>query len=294
MSLSKEQQVWNAAQAGDLSVVKKLATDSTLNINWQGAGGFTALNYACSEGRLSVVQFLLTLSMIDVNKPSNFGFTPFLVACFNGSKEMVSLFLADKRTDVNKPVNVQCTPLWFASSDGHLTIVQLMLVSGRDIDIQIKSEAGSEPWNSKTAAEVARWVSTLQRLDEESEDEFNLKIQNCPLIADLIDSFEADPATTRQQLRELPHLRDPFIGEVFALVVFLCDGLLATTKPSAAGASEVARFFQIAIQLPMELQMVLCNRMFGSGKDYVLTRHSEPAFKKLARLLIVDQQSGVN
>ena len=33
MSLSKEEQFWSATRAGDLAVVKKLATDSTLNIN---------------------------------------------------------------------------------------------------------------------------------------------------------------------------------------------------------------------------------------------------------------------
>jgi len=76
---------------------------------------------------------------------------------------------------------------------------------------------------------------------------------------------------------------------VFALVVFLCGGLLATTEPTAAAAaaaSEAARFFLIATRLPMALQMVLCNRKFGSGKDHVLTKDSEPAFKKLAKLLI--------
>jgi len=35
MAFSKEQQFFDAARAGDLSVVKKLAADTTLNINWQ-------------------------------------------------------------------------------------------------------------------------------------------------------------------------------------------------------------------------------------------------------------------
>ena len=37
--------------------------------------------------------------------------------------------------------------------------------------------------------------------------------------------------------------------------------------------------------LPIELQMVLCNRVFGAAKGTALTKHSEPAFKKLGRLL---------
>ena len=58
--MSKEQQFGNAADKGDLEVVKKLAADTTLNINWQGQLGLTAFNDACTEGRVSVVQFLLT------------------------------------------------------------------------------------------------------------------------------------------------------------------------------------------------------------------------------------------
>jgi len=37
--------------------------------------------------------------------------------------------------------------------------------------------------------------------------------------------------------------------------------------------------------LPMELQMMLCSCVFDSSKHIVLTKHSEPAFKKLRRLL---------
>ena len=334
--------------------MKQLATDSTLNINWQGAGGFTALNYACSEGRLSVVQFLLTLSMIDVNKPSNFGFTPFLVACFNGSKEMVSLFLADKRTDVNIPMNTEATPFFMACQNGHkevvsllladmrvdvnkptnegctpfnmacqnghkevvsllladsridvkkpnrnqasplfvasqkgrLSVVQLLLASGREVDTKLKTTVSPEAWSYKTAAEMARFQGSRAKEAGESDEDYLKSKQNGPIIAALLDSFNLDPATTSQRLRELPEFRDSFISDLFALVVFLCDDFLT---PCAASSSitfhKAARFFQIAQSLPIELQMVLCNRAFGVGKDIVLTKLSEPAFKRLGRLL---------
>jgi len=64
--MSKEKQFWDAARAGDLSLV---AADPTLNVNWQGQLGFTTLNVACELGRESVVQFLLMLTTVDVNKP---------------------------------------------------------------------------------------------------------------------------------------------------------------------------------------------------------------------------------
>lgn len=43
------------------------------------------------------------------------------------------------------------------------------------------------------------------------------------------------------------------------------------------------RFFKIAMRLPMELQMMLCNILFDYGKDVILTKDSEPAFRSLAK-----------
>ena len=68
MSESKEQQFWNAADEGDLSVVKNLAADTTLDINWRGDMGLTAFNDACYEGHKEVVSLLLLTDMrIDIN-----------------------------------------------------------------------------------------------------------------------------------------------------------------------------------------------------------------------------------
>ena len=67
---------------------------------------------------------------------------------------------------------------------------------------------------------------------------------------------------------------------MFALVVFFSDGLLQIrdTTPSPA-----ARFFIIASQLPLELEMVLCFRQVGSDKEIISGKESEVAFKELAR-----------
>jgi len=76
---------------------------------------------------------------------------------------------------------------------------------------------------------------------------------------------------------------DEQTAEMFALVVFVSDGLLQiynTTIPSSA-----ARYFSIASQLPLELQMVLCYRVGGSSKEIIPGKESELAFKELARRL---------
>ena len=77
-------------------------------------------------------------------------------------------------------------------------------------------------------------------------------------------------------------LLDEMAAEMFALVVFVSDGLLqindTTTTPSPA-----ARFFSIARRLPLELQMLLCFRQVGSAKEIISGKDSEAAFKRLAK-----------
>ena len=231
---------------------------------------------------MEVVSPLLADMRIDVNKQHIEDCTPFFKACENGREEIVALLLPDPRSILIPQLMTLCTPLWFASQNGHLSIVQLILASGREVDTTTKSIAGASGCNN-TAAEIARYEGIRGKTEGGSEEDYTRKKKNGPFIAALIDSLDAEPAKTRKQLRELPRIRDPFIGDLFALVVFLCDELLTVSPKSPS--LKAARFFRIALFLPMELQMLMCNRVFGSGKDHVLTKHSEPAFKGLGRLL---------
>jgi len=77
-------------------------------------------------------------------------------------------------------------------------------------------------------------------------------------------------------------LLDELAAEMFALVVFVSDGLLQVNETTSTPA---ARFFRIATQLPLELQMVLCFRQVGSCKEIIPGKESEVAFKEPARRL---------
>ena len=100
-------------------------------------------------------------------------------------------------------------------------------------------------------------------------------------VVTLLERFKNDATKTRHQVRVDLSLLDELAAEMFALVVFVSDGLLQikdTTPPAA-------RFFSIAAQLPLELQIVLCFRQVGSAKEIILGKESEVAFKELARSL---------
>jgi len=104
----------------------------------------------------------------------------------------------------------------------------------------------------------------------------------CAEIATLLSRFKSDASKTRHPMRVELGWYDGLAAEMFALVVFVSDGLLkiddtTTTTPAA-------RFFKIVNKLPLELQMVVCFRQVGSTKEIIrLSRTWQRGFENLAR-----------
>jgi len=68
---------------------------------------------------------------------------------------------------------------------------------------------------------------------------------------------------------------------------FFKPALATSNQAATTGSTSVVRFFDIAVMLPMELQMVLSHRVVGSMKQNILMKDSEAAFKALAMRLII-------
>jgi len=98
-------------------------------------------------------------------------------------------------------------------------------------------------------------------------------------VETLLERFKSDAAKTRHQVRVELGWYDEAAAERFAMMVFVSDGLLQIddTTPSPA-----ARYFCIASQLPLELQMVLCYRQVGSAREIIPRNNRELAFRNLA------------
>jgi hypothetical protein len=50
---------------------------------------------------------------------------------------------------------------------------------------------------------------------------------------------------------------------------------------SRKGNKKVKRFFSIAIALPLEMQMLLCNRVYDIKKSFISDKHIQHAMKKI-------------
>ena len=270
-----------ACELGQTAIVRYLLTHEDIDVNNVSPIGITPLSFACQKGHVEVVKLLLDDPRVDLNLPSRVGATPFDFACEKGQAGVVALMLLDLRVNINQPNDMGGSPIWLASQNGHLQVVQKLLVCGRDINLKIKSSSGPDGWRNKTAAEVARWAVTAAKFWFENPQDVKRREVNCPVIADLLESFEHDAASVRRQIMELPELRGLFIGVVFAQVIFLSDNFVQL-KPDVP--ADARSFFTVAAALPIELQMVLCNRLFSSPKDVVLTKFSEPAFREFANM----------
>ena len=244
---------------GKVEEVKEILRDHrTIDVNRRDTSPFsrTYLYQACLDGQDSVVALLLAHPDIDVNLKTQ-GSTPFLGACAYGGTASVRLLLRDSRVEVNEADFDGYTPLWYAAYYGYFDLIQWWIASGRDINL-------GEPRNVFTdAVGIAR--------DKEKSE-----------VVALLERFKENPEETRHEIRLKMGFYDELARELFALVVFVSDGLLQVAfgdQPS----TPTARFFNLAAQLPLELQMVLCFRVAGSAKVNIPSNVIEVTFKDLVK-----------
>ena len=252
----------SAVEKGDAEELAELMRqDPGFDVNMEVDGyGCTLLHLTChGDWGSAVIPLLLAHPDIDVNVKTKKGGTPFWYACGNGHT-CVREMLKDSRVKVNEPDNGGVTPLWRAAYIDLPYIIKWWIASGREMDL-------GEPWDvDKTDAIVVA--------KEYGETE----------VVTLLKRFKENPLETRHSVRVELGLLDNLAAEMFALAVFVSDGILQVKD--TATPSPAARFFSIARQLPLELQMVLCFRQVGSAKEIIHGKDSEVAFKSLAKSLL--------
>ena len=275
MSIAVEQKLYDAAHGGDVLEVESLLKDyPDLNVNWGDVIGWTSLHIALYQGCVEVVKVLLAHPDINVNVKNEDGATPWSFGCLRGQVSVVQVLLKDPRVDATLEDIYGCTPLWWASFSENLDMVECLIAGGTDLgDIDKKIQ-------NCTAINMARH-------------------RNKTDVVSLLERFVSNPAQTRHEVHVKLGVLDALAAEVFALAVFLCDGLLqlkpalnpvATPNHAPSYPAAATRFFSIASKLPMELQMMLCHRVVGSMKQNILHKDSEPAFKHLAEILLPSSQ----
>ena len=279
MSDPVESQLYAAAHEGLASEVSSLLRDHPgLDVHWENQLSYfqTALHTASVNGHVDVVKLLLAHPNIKVNLRQQYGRTPFALSCANGNEAVIRVLLKDSRIDITLADHAERTPLWIASCSGHDKAIEWLIASGRELG-DVKNKKGKH-WDDQeyTALEIATKKDQAK-------------------ATSVLERFIANPAQTRYEIRVKLEVLDEVVTEVFALIIFLCDGLLqlkpasepAVTLNQAVATAGATRFFVIVKRLPMELQMILCHRVMGSARQNILRKDSEAAFKSLAAFLLL-------
>ena len=270
-----EEQLIETIRARQVEEVAALLRDHpTLDINHRSpVYGMTALDIACCFRQVKVVKLLLAHPAINVNARRDLPCqeTSLMLACHLDDKRIATLLLRDPRVDASVADGDGHTTLWWACYRGSPQVVEWLIASGKDLG----------KWHDF-------WC--VLKLLEFPPPNHRATRENQTKTLVLMRKFMANPMLTRHQVRVRLGFAVSWAAEVFAATIFLCDDLfqLKYARYSTRSASSSAiRFFSIIRRLPMELQMIVCNRVVGLAKDSILSKNSEMAFKLLAARILL-------
>jgi len=245
---------------GELDIVKSmLEVCPTLNIS-------QSLQLACYHGHMETMKFLLSLPGIHLTGEGWNSETALASLCKNGHYEALDFFLCHPRTTSEIFIEeISEEP----NSPNHRKIFLHLRASRFPLHIShFPGEGSLDPFN-----------------DDIPHDPFN--IFNDTEEIELVDFKTCDPdlrdAIIREKLLARRELQKD--GEIFALSVLLFDGYLQlkeiNTETELEEERNTHRFFKILERLPMELQMLLCKKVYLQTDDIYLPSEVEHHLKKV-------------
>ena len=230
----------------------------------------TMLHFACLYENSQMVKKLLTRTDIDVNVCDRNGFTPLMYTSPVCNLDVLIMLLIDRRTDVNVR-NIEGRTVLDMTCSNCICI--------DDTDPEIRCDA--------IKCILAAGGTTYYDLNDpvalaNTPVDYGTVTQDQVCIDDyaLVLSCEQNPSLLTKYHLQLEH-----VEWLFTMIVLLCDRYY-TLKPCVQVQTQIqnnVRFFNICCKLPMELQMIICYRRYGSNKNNV------PGFAvtKQTRLLLL-------
>lgn len=220
-----------------------------LDVNWENSGchnetALARISRAPSHQEIRITELLLAHPNIDVNKADKDGHTPFYDACGQGDVRALALLLADKRVDTKKTNKSGIPPFWVACADGKIEKVEYLLTH---IDPDLNARVAFYHGNiSCTPLEIAREHGSKE-------------------IVKLLEEFATDKNVVMRRLKKkqgIWSIHDS--AQIFTLEILCSNGYFRIKSDIEEGdkALNTQRTFKILMALPIEIQMIICNRVY--------------------------------
>lgn len=152
-SLALSQEIFDAAQKGDLAKVKSLVQENPDLVNAKNNDDNTPLHIAADEGHLEIVHFLIQEGA-DVNSMNAVRRNPVLLAGYRGHTDVVKLLL-DNGVKFDYVDIRGYTPLRWAAVRGNKDVVELYVARGAKISLHEAAACGHIGFIDKKLSEGA-------------------------------------------------------------------------------------------------------------------------------------------
>jgi hypothetical protein len=177
-----------------------------------------------------------------------------------------------------------CTALdWCCSRKLGVTSTLKLLLQYEVIKVDVPDKYGLIPIDTLIAngdiEKLKVWIASGREIDFPEFRETIWETGSKSLFKETVELYEKalrDPNTTRHFVRKELRWYDEQAAKIFALIVFLCDNFLVVRAEKKKSNED--RFFSIATRLPMELQVIVCQRLFGQDASSIPRDLREEAF----------------
>jgi len=219
-----------------------------------------------------LLEGVLLLPDLNPNVTDGYGLTPLQNACSRQFTEIIKLLLEHPKVDVNAHA-VGKHPLMCLIERGN-TILATLFVGLRGDEIILTHD------EEKDCLTLAVNESSTFRDRNESLG-----------LTEFVTEFLLDRQESISKHRLFWRPKN-VAADYYALIVFLCDGLLQIPNaPASPPLPEVTRFFSICKQLPLELQALVSLRAVEQTDTTLLSRQTEMAFRRLAKRLALKSEA---
>jgi hypothetical protein len=247
---------------------KLLREHPEINVNSTRGMSTTPLINAAQGELTGLVLLLLERPDTNVNHVGLNNRTALCCACLGKATEIVRALCSDPRVDVNIPDRSGCTPMWLLTDTfNEPSALWFVALRGPDIDLTRRCS-----------------VTIIERVSHFNHGGVPVERKLAERLKQLVILLYHDKRVAQHEASLRLKLQPQQTAHLFALVVMTCDGFFKVCIPPRATRSRnyPSRFIRMVCRLPLELQMIVCCRAFGSPLDLVPTVRSEPAFRHIA------------